>query len=498
MEGPLSSVNLYVANFSKSWSEANLQQLCEAYGEIESAKVLIDKTTGKSRGVGFVKFKSPEAAAAAVHALNNSTQADQSYPLQVKFARDSTAEGTGMMRGHGGASARFHPFHKQMRTGAGFAAHSATGPNLGGAYKSKFDPSGMKLGAFTVTASAATSDPALGASPASTIVIGDRSNNLYFSGCPAHWTQEDVFNTFKVYGDVIHCKLLTDPNTKASKQSGFVKYSTIESAANAIAGLSNSTAPDVDGKTLIVRYATEKKPVGYSAPLPGAPTLPPSYGAAPYFPPQQQPGGYPPQPNPAAPAPAPYSYQPYGAPEQPFAPAQPQMYDPYGQALPLDMNQAAAPSYGYPQPGMPAAPAMPVHMVPPHQHAPQPALPQSVLETSDLPPNFMSIISANVQTPHTLFVVHIPNDYKATDVLRLFKDYGTLLSLRLMMDPMTGNNKGYAFINYSTEAEAQAAINGLNGHRVGNKYLKVTFKRDGPVKPGSSVPAGSMMMGSRM
>jgi len=61
---------LYVGNLSYSMSDADLQQLFAEYGAVESARVITDRQTGRSRGFGFVEMTNNEEAEAAIAALN--------------------------------------------------------------------------------------------------------------------------------------------------------------------------------------------------------------------------------------------------------------------------------------------------------------------------------------------------------------------------------------------------------------------------------------------
>lgn len=66
---------------------------------------------------------------------------------------------------------------------------------------------------------------------------------------------------------------------------------------------------------------------------------------------------------------------------------------------------------------------------------------------------------------------------KNQDLFTLFSGCGSVLSVRIITDTNTLQSKGYGFVNMATHAEAQYAIQFLNGHRIGNKYLKVSFKK---------------------
>jgi len=61
---------LYVGNLSYGVSSSDLQQLLSQYGTVQSAEVISDRTTGRSKGFGFVEMASDDEAEAAIQALN--------------------------------------------------------------------------------------------------------------------------------------------------------------------------------------------------------------------------------------------------------------------------------------------------------------------------------------------------------------------------------------------------------------------------------------------
>ncbi|XP_069558564.1 RNA-binding motif, single-stranded-interacting protein 1 [Brachyistius frenatus] len=65
----LSKTNLYIRGLSPSTTDHDLVKLCQPYGKIVSTKAILDKTTNKCKGYGFVDFDSPAAAQKAVTAL---------------------------------------------------------------------------------------------------------------------------------------------------------------------------------------------------------------------------------------------------------------------------------------------------------------------------------------------------------------------------------------------------------------------------------------------
>jgi cold-inducible RNA-binding protein len=89
-------MNLFVGNLSFETTEADLRQAFEAYGAVQSAAVITDRDTGRSRGFGFVEMGDDEARA-AIEGLNETDLHGRA--LKVNEARPRGSDGG---RGGGG------------------------------------------------------------------------------------------------------------------------------------------------------------------------------------------------------------------------------------------------------------------------------------------------------------------------------------------------------------------------------------------------------------
>jgi RNA recognition motif-containing protein len=94
---------LYVSNLSYDITDAMLEQLFAAHGTVRSARVIVDRDTGRSRGFGFVEMGSDQEAQAAIAALNGQKVGGRT--LNVNEARPRT-EGGGGRGGSGGGGGR--------------------------------------------------------------------------------------------------------------------------------------------------------------------------------------------------------------------------------------------------------------------------------------------------------------------------------------------------------------------------------------------------------
>lgn len=77
-------MNIFVANLNFKVQNDGLKKLFDAYGEVSSAKVVMDKTTGRSKGFGFVEMPNDAEGKAAISNLNN--QEEFGRALVVKEA----------------------------------------------------------------------------------------------------------------------------------------------------------------------------------------------------------------------------------------------------------------------------------------------------------------------------------------------------------------------------------------------------------------------------
>src|SRR5207249_3345245 len=91
---------LYVGNLSYSVTDSDLLKMFEPHGTVESAQVIMDRDTGRSKGFGFVEMKSDQEAQAAIAALNGQDSGGRA--LTVNEARPKTEGGRGGGGGGGG------------------------------------------------------------------------------------------------------------------------------------------------------------------------------------------------------------------------------------------------------------------------------------------------------------------------------------------------------------------------------------------------------------
>jgi len=256
-------------------------------------------------------------------------------------------------------------------------------------------------------------------------------SNLYISGMPLTWNKEELARLVSQYGKVTECRVLLDMQTKQPKGVGFARLDTQEHAIQAIAALNGQMVQGSKLK-LVVKFAdqvsnftpSKKRPLGMG------------YGLGPmamahvdamrgfssnnYFPfPGQQSGmsGMPPN----------------------------------------SMMPGMGGMSGQPQQGMGQG------------------QPHGGMDVSQ--PGNMGLQPTQQYPGICLFIYHLPPTASEHDLYRLFSQYGAVYSAKVMKDLSTGLNKGFGFVNMMTPEQAAAAIAGLTGYKMGNKYLKVSYKK---------------------
>jgi len=86
-------MNIYVSNLSFHTSEEDLKAMFAKYGEVSSAKIIMDRETNRSRGFGFVEMPSDENGKEAMQALNGKEV--EGRAMSVSVAREKTDRGGG-------------------------------------------------------------------------------------------------------------------------------------------------------------------------------------------------------------------------------------------------------------------------------------------------------------------------------------------------------------------------------------------------------------------
>lgn len=100
------AMNIYVGNLSYDVTEDDLKQAFESFGKVESANIIKDKYSGRSKGFGFVEMPSDEEAKSAIDELDGKELKDR--PLKVNEARprEENRRGGGGGRRKGGDNRR--------------------------------------------------------------------------------------------------------------------------------------------------------------------------------------------------------------------------------------------------------------------------------------------------------------------------------------------------------------------------------------------------------
>ena len=87
------SSKIYVGNLPYSVNDDNLRENFAAYGDVASAKVMMDRDSGRSKGFGFVEMGSSEQAQAAIEGLNGMSVGGRSIVVNISRPKESSFGG---------------------------------------------------------------------------------------------------------------------------------------------------------------------------------------------------------------------------------------------------------------------------------------------------------------------------------------------------------------------------------------------------------------------
>ena len=98
----MNSKKLYVGGLPYSISDTQLEELFAAHGTVESARVITDRMTGRSKGFGFVEMSSQSEAEEAIEKLNQTAMEGRSITVNEAKPREPRSGGPGGDGGGGG------------------------------------------------------------------------------------------------------------------------------------------------------------------------------------------------------------------------------------------------------------------------------------------------------------------------------------------------------------------------------------------------------------
>jgi cold-inducible RNA-binding protein len=97
---------LYVGNLGYGITDSDLLKMFEAYGTVESAQIIMDRDTGRSKGFGFVEMKTDQEAQAAITALNGQDSGGRALTVNEARPRPEGGARRGGGGGFGGGGGR--------------------------------------------------------------------------------------------------------------------------------------------------------------------------------------------------------------------------------------------------------------------------------------------------------------------------------------------------------------------------------------------------------
>jgi RNA recognition motif-containing protein len=97
---------LYVGNLAYGISDSDLEQLFAQYGTVQSAQVIMDRDTGRSKGFGFVEMGNDQEAQAAISGLNGTESEGRALTVNEARPKESGGGGRGGYGGGGGGGGK--------------------------------------------------------------------------------------------------------------------------------------------------------------------------------------------------------------------------------------------------------------------------------------------------------------------------------------------------------------------------------------------------------
>ena len=115
-------MNIFVAKLNYETDESSLREAFEAYGEVDSVKIIMDRETGRSKGYGFVEMSDDDEANNAINSLNETDLEGSTIAVKVAKPKEEGGSRGGFNRGGSGGG-----FNRTSSTGGGFSRGGSSG-----------------------------------------------------------------------------------------------------------------------------------------------------------------------------------------------------------------------------------------------------------------------------------------------------------------------------------------------------------------------------------
>ncbi|CAD7685697.1 unnamed protein product [Nyctereutes procyonoides] len=246
----IKDANLYISGLPRTMTQKDVEDMFSRFGRIINSRVLVDQTTGLSRGVAFIRFDKRSEAEEAITSFNGHKPPGSSEPITVKFAANPNQNKNVALLSqlyHSPARRFGGPVHHQAQRFRHLltpGSHHNSKPNFileQLIHLAQFSPMGV--------------DHMSGLSGVN--VPGNASSGwcifIYNLGQDAD--EGILWQMFGPFGAVTNVKVIRDFNTNKCKGFGFVTMTNYEEAAMAIASLNGYRLGD---KILQVSFKTNK------------------------------------------------------------------------------------------------------------------------------------------------------------------------------------------------------------------------------------------------
>jgi RNA recognition motif-containing protein len=100
-------MNIYVSNLSFNVQDEDLREFFTPYGEVTSAKIIMDRESGRSRGFGFVEMSDDAASQKAISELDSATVEGRTIKVMEAKPKEKKSFGSGGYNNGGGYNNRY-------------------------------------------------------------------------------------------------------------------------------------------------------------------------------------------------------------------------------------------------------------------------------------------------------------------------------------------------------------------------------------------------------